>query len=390
MEAAHTSWRSLGELFVERGLISEADLERALAEQVATKRRLADILVRRGLVTGHDITNALMEQLGDEAPMQPTTKPPVAPATAPVAPPTRAAAPVPAPAPVAEHLEGAVVPMPEATPPIEIAPAAAAAAAEVTVAPAEQTSRKKAAPEKEPEAVVPAGYDLSISAHALIAEADSRRRGAEAELAAAREAHAQVLRGLEQVRAELEARDLSTDSLANELEETQARLRNREDELSNEVATWEEARREAERCGGQLAELQSRFEEKQHELSEASASAAAWTARASELETETETLAHRVTAAVHAIEVLATTRFAANGADLMRQGLPGNGQKSSGQAGVLYFVPQAEGYDLVERNGALPSVGETLEFGEQPFVVTKIGRSPLPFDRRSCVFLTAV
>src|SRR6266567_1632753 len=62
MEAAHTSWRSLGELFVERGLISEADLERALAEQVATKRRLADILVRRGLVTGHDITSALMEQ----------------------------------------------------------------------------------------------------------------------------------------------------------------------------------------------------------------------------------------------------------------------------------------------------------------------------------------
>ena len=64
MEAARpTSWRSLGELFVERGLISEADLERALAEQVATKRRLADILVRRGLVTGHDITNALKEQL---------------------------------------------------------------------------------------------------------------------------------------------------------------------------------------------------------------------------------------------------------------------------------------------------------------------------------------
>ena len=37
MEAAETSWRSLGELFVERGLISEADLERALAEQTATK-----------------------------------------------------------------------------------------------------------------------------------------------------------------------------------------------------------------------------------------------------------------------------------------------------------------------------------------------------------------
>ena len=99
MEAAQTSWRSLGELFVERGLISEADLERALAEQVATKRRLADILVRRGLVTGHDITKALMEQLGQETPMQ--ARPAVAsgPAAAATAVAPAPAAPAPAPAP---------------------------------------------------------------------------------------------------------------------------------------------------------------------------------------------------------------------------------------------------------------------------------------------------
>ena len=72
MEAASTSWRSLGDVFVERGVISQADLERALAEQVATKRRLADILVTRGLVTGRDITTALMEQLGTAAPTQTT------------------------------------------------------------------------------------------------------------------------------------------------------------------------------------------------------------------------------------------------------------------------------------------------------------------------------
>src|SRR6266851_2818509 len=117
MEAAHTSWRSLGELFVERGLISEAELERALAEQVATKRRLADILVRRGLVTGHDITNALMEQLGTEAPSQPAPRP------------TAAPAPAAAPAPVAEHREAEIVFLPEPAP-VETSPAAAALAAE--------------------------------------------------------------------------------------------------------------------------------------------------------------------------------------------------------------------------------------------------------------------
>ena len=69
-----------------------------------------------------------------------------------------------------------------------------------------------------------------------------------------------------------------------------------------------------------------------------------------------------------------------------------NGPKQTGSApsGVLYFVPNAEGYDLVERDGGLPQVGAAMEFEGQEFVVTKIGRSPLPFDRRNCVFLTAV
>jgi len=363
MEAAHTSWRSLGELFVERGLISEADLERALAEQVATKRRLADILVRRGLVTGHDITTALMEQLGTKAPEPPA--------------PLKATVPAPAPAP-APAPEAEVVQLPEPEP-----------------APAEQKpapSRKASAPKAEPKAAdVPAAgsHEFSISAHALIAEADSRCRGAEAELNAAREAHAQVLRGLEQVRAELDAHDLSTDSLAKEVEETQARLRNREEELAAEVAKWEEARREAERCGGQLAELQARLEEKKQELSAADASAAAWTARAAELASETDALTGRVDTAAQTLATLATTRFTGTGADLSRQA--GNGQGRTSEAtSVLYFVPRAEGYDLVERDGALPAVGEALEFGEQQYVVTKIGRSPLPFDRRNCAFLTAV
>lgn len=374
MEAASTSWRSLGELFVERGLISEADLERALAEQVATKRRLADILVRRGLVTGHDITSALMEQLGTKPAALPR------PAKKPSGPAAAAAAAAPAPVPVPEPVE--VVPLPE---PPRPAPEPAPAAVE----------RIEPAPAAEPE---PRPFEASappvssISAHALIAEADARRRGAEAALIAAREAHAQVIRGIEQVRTELEARDLPADGLARELKETQARLRIREEELANTLLKWEEARREAERCGSQLAELQGRLDEKEHELSEASASAAAWAARSSELENEADALAVRVDAAVAALENLAATRFA-GGADLTGQAKPTNGssrKRAAVQAGVLYFVPKAEGYDLIEREGELPAVGEAMEFGEQQYVVTKLGRSPLPFDRRACVFLTAV
>ena len=58
--------RPLGELFVSRGLISEAELETALAEQAATGKRLGEILVDRGLVSGPDLTSALMDQLGVE------------------------------------------------------------------------------------------------------------------------------------------------------------------------------------------------------------------------------------------------------------------------------------------------------------------------------------
>jgi hypothetical protein len=66
VEAAQIPWRPLGELFVARGLISESELETALAEQAATGRRLGEILVERGLVSGPDLTSALMDQLGVE------------------------------------------------------------------------------------------------------------------------------------------------------------------------------------------------------------------------------------------------------------------------------------------------------------------------------------
>ena len=66
MEAAQVPWRPLGELFVSRGLITETELETALAEQAATGKRLGEILVDRGLVSSPELTAALMDQLGVE------------------------------------------------------------------------------------------------------------------------------------------------------------------------------------------------------------------------------------------------------------------------------------------------------------------------------------
>jgi DNA repair exonuclease SbcCD ATPase subunit len=66
MEAAHITWRPLGQLFVERGLITQDELEEALVEQHETRNRLGAILVARGLVSGPELTSVLVDQLGME------------------------------------------------------------------------------------------------------------------------------------------------------------------------------------------------------------------------------------------------------------------------------------------------------------------------------------
>jgi hypothetical protein len=58
----------------------------------------------------------------------------------------------------------------------------------------------------------------------------------------------------------------------------------------------------------------------------------------------------------------------------------------------VLFVPTPQGYLLVEREGAPPSPGDELELAETGgrFVVTKLGRAPLPGERLICAFLTEV
>jgi hypothetical protein len=57
--------------------------------------------------------------------------------------------------------------------------------------------------------------------------------------------------------------------------------------------------------------------------------------------------------------------------------------------GYLAFVPTGQGYTLHELAGAPPSIGEPFPgtHGEDELVVARVGRSPLPLDRRQCVYL---
>jgi hypothetical protein len=59
----------------------------------------------------------------------------------------------------------------------------------------------------------------------------------------------------------------------------------------------------------------------------------------------------------------------------------------NGRGGYLVFVWSPAGYTLQERQGEPPTPGSVVEDGERRFRVTKIGSSPLPGDRRTCVYL---
>ena len=56
----------------------------------------------------------------------------------------------------------------------------------------------------------------------------------------------------------------------------------------------------------------------------------------------------------------------------------------------LLFVWKPSGYELHEREGDPPSVGEQVEADETLMTVTKIAPSPLPGDRRRCAYLQPV
>src|SRR2546423_6928029 len=65
LAAVPTSWRPLGRLLVEKGLITQTQLVDALLQQEGN-RRLGEVLVERGVVSGADLARALSEQHGLE------------------------------------------------------------------------------------------------------------------------------------------------------------------------------------------------------------------------------------------------------------------------------------------------------------------------------------
>jgi hypothetical protein len=71
VSAASVLWLPLGELLVERGLLSSVQLELALGEQRRTGLRLGEVLVSMGFVSEAALARMLLEQVGLSAPPEP-------------------------------------------------------------------------------------------------------------------------------------------------------------------------------------------------------------------------------------------------------------------------------------------------------------------------------
>jgi hypothetical protein len=56
----------------------------------------------------------------------------------------------------------------------------------------------------------------------------------------------------------------------------------------------------------------------------------------------------------------------------------------------LLFVWKTTGYELRERDGALPDVGSVVELDEGRMQVNRVAPSPLPGDERRCAYLQPV
>ncbi len=61
-----------------------------------------------------------------------------------------------------------------------------------------------------------------------------------------------------------------------------------------------------------------------------------------------------------------------------------------GDGRYLLFVTKSTGYELREREGEPPQVGQEVEEQDGRMRVTKVAPSPLPGDSRRCAYLVPV
>ena len=405
----------LGAILVQRGLLTEEQLNVALAESKRTGRPTGEVIVRLGFATAATIAQALATQhggplkteygyavgFGSPAPAQPVGRPPVSPvpaqagrpaasAPASVVPATPPAEPAPVPAPLrpAAAQPAAQAPAPQQPDPVVLQwqqhAQQLAAQRDAALTEAEATKTRLA----ELEAVQSHESDHALELAAAREEAVSFRTEKEVlerARAAAESRNAELERRLAELQATAAADDGHLAAATARLAELESSVV-RHAELGAELATArdEAARLQMEKIAvvaahEAMASHTAELEERVKQLEAANA--------------HTEQLERRLEEAMVQIAHLEAER---NDVLAVAKGL-GEERRHHDHAEDpthLLFVPGREGYRLVEQDGPPPAPGSTLELEDDDgsavrLTVTKIGASPLPGTRLACAYLMA-
>ena len=425
--------RPIGEIFVELGFITQGQLEGALAVQKTTGARIGEILVEQGILTRLDLASALAEHwesgqpttaaagpsLGNGAPVTPPPEPRrvveddaviLEPETRlelaeggvePIRPPRRlwrrsrrssAAEGIPSPAQTDEgaedpatpgDLEGEIADLGRVLTPLEALAVLEQSVATLAATTVELGAELQALTERP--AVTELGQQLpelaqrveSIEAEGrerigrlaeeLRADVQSRVAELASELGAQQEESVALREGLHDRVGSVEA------SLAQRLERIEERLAADDRAELNAVVTELGCRLDQQAA---IGEEQARASERA--IREGLASLG-------ERLTGFEPTLSAKGKGPGPIERLAAAVVTADASMADRDPV-------SIAEGFVAFAPTASGYRLVELPGGPPEIGSMLELDvcDGPLVVTRHGRSPLPFDGRPCAYLGRV
>jgi hypothetical protein len=421
----------LGEILVERGLLSEEQLAYALGEGQRTGEPIGEVIVRLGFAVPATIAQALATQHGgpmkseygyavgfappNATPAVPVAPPPLAPGpavTSPAEPPGLALRTVP--------ITPVVDPVQHSAEPVVQTVEAVAQHVEIPVQPVEAVPQDAIAPGPDPEMArlqaqveeLAGALDaarretraVAAERSTLAVELESARsRNVELEPAAAEAAAARA--ELERVALESAARIAELEQRLGELDGAAARTI--ELEASLEAACEQAARNENETAAldaarGTIAVQNAELARRIAELEAAAEHESA--ARAADVERMNEEASRRSAEAEQRIAE-ADRRIAeleAERVELLQTSRASENQTEDSETAAyadstfhLLFVADHTGYQLIERDGPPPAPGTTFELSADngipsTYVVSRVGSAPLPGARSACAYVSPV
>jgi chromosome segregation ATPase len=189
---------------------------------------------------------------------------------------------------------------------------------------------------------------------------------------------------------ELAARESDAAAVQAGVETAREELSGREAELASLREELAARAERAEAAAGQAADLRRELTAREASLAARARALADTEEEARRLERLRVELAERETQLDEERRSLARSRDELAGAVATASAGLGIGERPSAEAAGpeahLLFVPSGGSYRLIDVDGPAPAPGDVVEADGVAYLITRVGRSPLPGDARRCAY----